>query len=413
MSSPLTKPKSRTAQAFFIALLMAVLLFLPFLIFDRGYFIYYGDFNVQQIPFYQMAHDAVRAGNFGWNWTTDLGANFIGSYSFYLLGSPFFWLTIPFPSEAVPYLMAPLLMLKLALASLFAHLYLRRFVKPDIALFAALLYAFSGFSFYNIFFNHFHEAILYFPLMLLGMERLMADGKRGLFALAVFLSAISNYYFFIGQAIFLIVYWILRCFSDDWRATFPKFLSVLLEAVAGTAMAAILLAPSFFAVIQNTRVDSPLLGWDALIYSTPQRFYDILHSFFFPADIPARANFFPDANNNWASMSAWLPVFGCTGLMAYMQSRTHRDWLRRLLTFCLLCAFIPLLNAMFQLFNSMYYARWYYMMVMMIVLATALCFDRAADVPVNWKRAFGWCSGITAAFALYIGLMPASLEPDA
>lgn len=83
------------------------------------------------------AHDAVRSGNIFWNWNTDLGANFIGSYSFYLLGSPFFWLTLPFPSAAVPYLMAPLLMLKFALSSLTAYAYLRRFVRPDFAVMAA------------------------------------------------------------------------------------------------------------------------------------------------------------------------------------------------------------------------------------------------------------------------------------
>ena len=96
---PLTKPKERTLEAFLLALGVAFLLFLPFLIIDRGYFIYYGDFNVQQIPFYRMAHDAVRSGDIFWNWYTDLGANFIGSYSFYLLGSPFFWLTLAFPSS--------------------------------------------------------------------------------------------------------------------------------------------------------------------------------------------------------------------------------------------------------------------------------------------------------------------------
>ena len=114
LTHSLRRPKSRAWHAFFIALAMAFLLFLPFLIIDKGLFIYYGDFNVQQIPFYRMAHDAVRSGNIFWNWNTDLGANFIGSYSFYLLGSPFFWLTLPFPSGMVPYLMAPLLMLKTA-----------------------------------------------------------------------------------------------------------------------------------------------------------------------------------------------------------------------------------------------------------------------------------------------------------
>ena len=292
LTHSLRRPKSRAWHAFFIALAMAFLLFLPFLIIDKGLFIYYGDFNVQQIPFYRMAHDAVRSGNIFWNWNTDLGANFIGSYSFYLLGSPFFWLTLPFPSAAVPYLMAPLLMLKFALSSLTAYAYLRRFVRPDFAVMGGLLYAFSGFSIYNVFFNHFHEAIVYFPLMLLALEMYMKDGKRGFFAVTVFLSALSNYYFFIGQVFFLLIYWFVRMFSGDWDCSLSKFLWLLFEAVVGTAGAAVFLLPSYLAVIQNPRTDSMLAGWDALIYNKPQRFYDIIHSFFFPQDIPARENFF-------------------------------------------------------------------------------------------------------------------------
>ena len=177
MTHQLQKPKSRAKQAFFLALAVAAALFIPFIIYGRGYFIYYGDFNVQQIPFYQLAHDCVRSGDIFWNWNTDLGANFIGSYSFYLLGSPFFWLTLPFPSAAVPYLMGPLLILKFACSGLTAYLYLQRFVKPENAVIGSLLYAFSGFSIYNVFFNHFHEAIVYFPLILLGMELYMKENR--------------------------------------------------------------------------------------------------------------------------------------------------------------------------------------------------------------------------------------------
>ena len=412
MTTTLTKPKEKTGQAFLIALAAAALLFVPFLIIDRGLFIYYGDFNVQQIPFYKMAHDCIRSGKIFWNWNTDLGANFIGSYSFYLLGSPFFWLTLPFPSAAVPYLMGPLLILKFACASVCAYLFLRRFVRPDYAVIGGLLYAFSGFSVYNVFFNHFHEAIVYFPLMLLGLEWYMKDGRRGLFAVTVFLSALSNYYFFIGQVFFLLIYWFVRMLSGDWECTLSKFLWLCFEAIVGTAGAAVLLLPSYLAVIQNPRTDSMLAGWDFLIYNKPQRLFDILHSFFFPQDIPARENFFPDSDNKWASMSAWLPVFGCTGAIAYFQSRKHSDWLRRMLIICFFCAVIPGLNAMFQLFNWAYYARWYYMMVLILVLATVMCFEQADDRPVEWKRAFGWSFGITAFFALFIGLMPKSWTPN-
>ena len=66
-------------KAFGLALAMAAVMFLPFVIMDGGCFFYYGDFNVQQIPFYRLAHEAVRSGDIFWSWTTDLGANTIGS----------------------------------------------------------------------------------------------------------------------------------------------------------------------------------------------------------------------------------------------------------------------------------------------------------------------------------------------
>lgn len=409
----LTSPKGKAWTAFWIALAMAAALFLPFIIIDKGYFIYYGDFNVQQIPFYQLAHDCVRSGDIFWNWNTDLGANFIGSYSFYLLGSPFFWLTLPFPSAVVPYLMGPLLMLKFACSSVAAYALLRRFVRPDYAVIGGVLYAFSGFSIYNVFFNHFHEAIIYFPLMLLGLELYMKDNRRGLFGIMVFLSALSNYYFFIGQVFFILIYWFVRMYSGDWDCTLPKFLWLAFEAVIGTGCAAIFLLPSYYAVIQNPRTESMLAGWDFLIYNKPQRLFNIIHSFFFPQDIPARSNFFPDSDNKWASMSAWLPVFSCSGAIAYFQSRKHTDWLRRMLIILFFCAVIPGFNAMFQLFNWVYYARWYYMFVMILVLATVMCFEQADEHPVEWKRAFGWTFGFTAFFALFIGFMPKSWKPDA
>ena len=104
--------KEKALSTFLVALGTALFLFVPYMLQSEGYFTFYGDFNVQQIPFYQKCHEAIRSGNIYWDFGTDLGANFIGSYSFYLLGSPFFWLTIPFPNSIVPYLMGPLLILK-------------------------------------------------------------------------------------------------------------------------------------------------------------------------------------------------------------------------------------------------------------------------------------------------------------
>lgn len=396
-------------KAFVYGVGISFLFFLPFIIYDKGYFLFYGDFNVQQVPFYQMAHDAVRSGSFGWSWTTDLGANFIGSYSFYLLGSPFFWLTIPFPSAAVPYLMGPLLILKFGCASLTGYIYLKRYVQnPNIAVIGGMLYAFSGFSVYNIFFNHFHEAIVFFPLMLAALDEYMYKRRRGIFALTVFACCFVNYYFFVGQVVFCLIYFVIRLVMKSWKISIKDFFLLLLEGLIGVALSCVLLIPTILAIIQNPRVDNPATGWNALLYSHNQRYVHILQSMFFPPDIPARPNFTPNSESKWASLGAWLPLFSMTGVIGFMQ-RKKKHWLKVTLGILFLMAMVPILNSAFQLFNASYYARWFYILTLMMSLATISCLELG---DINWKRAIRWTALITLGIALPIGLMPNTTTKD-
>jgi hypothetical protein len=341
------------ARAFLLALVTAAAAFLPFVIADGGYFIYYGDFNVQQIPFYRLAHEAVRSGDIWWNWHTDLGANFIGSYSFYLLFSPFFWLTLLFPAAALPFLMAPLLILKTACAALTAYMYLSRFVRDRAyAVLGSLLYAFSGWMMYNVFFNHFHDPAVFFPLLLLGVEKLVKDDRRGLFALAVAASAAVNYWFFAGEAVFCVFYVFVRMTDKSFGMSFRKFLRLGFEALLGVGLAAVAVVPSVAAILGNPRMgpDSLVNGWGAWLYWTEQRLPAILQSVIFPPDLPARPNFFPAHEAKWASLSAWLPMLSVSGVFCYFIQR-KADWLKKLLALSLLFALVPGLNSLFVLLN--------------------------------------------------------------
>ena len=390
---------------FGLGLLTSLIFFLPFLIWDKGYFVYYGDFNVQQIPFYRMCHDSIRSGNILWNWYTDLGANFVGSYAFYLLGSPYFWLTLLFPNSVVPYLMAPLLMLKFATAAVTGYAYIRRFVRnPNYAVIGALLYAFSGYSIYNIFFNHFHEVIAFFPLLLVGMEEFMVNGRRGAFALAVGLCAVVNYYFFFGEVIFCVIYFILRAVYDrknpaGFQLTVRKFLVIALEAVIGLLLSAALLAPGLLAILGNPRTSQFLFGWNGIFYGNVQRYGLIISSFFFPPDIPAYPNFFPDSNAKWSSVSAFLPLFSMTGVLAFFKGR-HRHWAKALFGVCGVMALIPFLNSAFSAFNSSYYAQWFYMPVLILAAMTVSAWEDPSLDLARPARSIAFVMIATLAFAL-------------
>lgn len=389
-------------RIFCMAGIICALIFLPFVILDKGVFLLYGDYNVQQIPFYQIAHDAIRNGNLGWNWNTDLGANFIGSYSFYLLGSPFFWITIPFPTSWLPYLMAPLFVLKFALAAVTGYALIRRFTKtPHMAFIGGLLYAFSGFMIYNIFYNHFHEVVVFFPLLLIGLEELVVNNRRGLFALAVACNLIINYYFFVAEVVFLVLYFTTRCLSKGFPITIRKFLFLALESVLGSLIGMALLLPSALMVLQNPRVSHMLTGFNMLFYPKEQKYGLILQSLFFPPDMPAFPNFFPDADAKWYSVAAYLPMFGMCGVLSFLRDKRN-NWLKYLLLSLFVMMMIPFLNSMFNGFNSSFYTRWFYMLTLMMALATALALENPR---VDMKFGIKFNMVVVLAFSV-IGILP-------
>lgn len=399
--------REKWLSTFVYALLTATAFFLPFIIWDKGYFIFYGDFNAQQIPFYQMCHSAVRNGQFGWNWLTDLGSDFIGSYSYYLLGSPFFWLTIPFPNWTVPYLMGPLLILKFAFSALTAYFYIRRFTKtPEAARLGGLLYAFSSFSIYNIFFNQFHEAIVFFPLLLLSLEWLITENRKGPFALFVFICAGVNYYFFFGMVVFTIIYLIVRAATGAVKLSFGKFMLVALESVIGFAMSAFIMLPSAISVLAMPRSTNFLLGWAAMLYKRVQIYPQIITSLFFPPDIPARPVFYPDLGVKWSSIAAWLPLFAMVGVFAFIKGK-NKNWIKTLLIICGVMSFIPILNNAFYAFNSAYYARWFYMPILIMSLATVMAVE---DRDVSFKSSYFGVGAFTAVVTLVLGFFPQEVD---
>jgi len=395
-------------KIFFIGFAMFFAAVLPIMIFTGGYFLYYGDYNSQQIPFYIHAHDFIKSEGLGWDWGTDLGSNFVGSYSFYLLGSPFFWLTLPLPNSLVVFAMPVLLAVKHGVAVLTSYAFIKRFVRSkNAALIGAVLYAFSGFQLFNIFFNHFHDVTALFPLMLIALEEYVNNNRRGYFAITVAVMGMVNYFFFTGQAVFVIIYILARLGSPDFRMTWKKFFGVALEAVIGVMTAMVILLPAALGILGNYRINERLYGLDLVTYSDKTRILRIIQSFFMIPDVPARPNLFSSDNAKWASIGGYLPMFSMAGVIAFAKSR-KKHWSVKLVAVCIVCAFIPVLNSMFYTFNSSYYARWYYMPILIMAMMTAHALD---DVRVDFKPAIRICFGVMAAMAV-IAILPKKVDDE-
>ena len=398
-------------QAVGLCALTAALFFLPFYLIDGGFFHYAGDFNSQQISFYRYMNGFVKGAGYPnstfagaprntFSWATDLGSGVMNAYSFYLYGSPFFWLSVLLPQSWLPYMMVPLLVLKFGVAGGGAYLYLRRYVKnANYAVLGACLYALSGFAVYNVFFNHFVDVVALFPYLLWALDEAIYEDRHGLFAFWVAVNLLNNYFFFVGQVLFLCIYFVCKLSARDFRLTGRKFGHLLWESVLGVAMGCLLLFPAVLSLLQNPRTIDLSSGWGFLTYSKVQQYLAILLSWILPPDSPYLTSVWSEGVIKWTSMTAYLPLCSLAGAMAYWRSR-KADSKKRIVAVCAVCALVPVLNSAFYALNSSYYARWYYMPTLILAAMTVNALedpDVDLDAPA---RGIGWIMLATLVFAV-------------
>ena len=398
-------------QAVGLCALTAAIFFLPFYILDGGFFHYAGDFNSQQISFYRYMNGFVKGAGYPdsafagaprntFSWATDLGSGVMNAYSFYLYGSPFFWLSVLLPQSWLPYMMVPLLVLKFGVAGGGAYLYLRRYVKnANYAVLGACLYALSGFAVYNVFFNHFVDVVALFPYLLWALDEAIYEDRHGLFAFWVAVNLLNNYFFFVGQVIFLCIYFVCKLTAKDFRLTARKFGHLLWESVLGVAMGCLLLFPAVLSLLQNPRTVDLSSGWGFLTYAKVQQYLAILLSWILPPDSPYLTSVWSEGVIKWTSMTAYLPLCSLAGAMAYWRSR-KADSKKRIVAVCAVCALVPVLNSAFYALNSSYYARWYYMPTLILAAMTVNALedpDIDLDAPA---RGIGWIMLATLVFAV-------------
>ena len=379
--TPREQDRKKFWQAVGLCALTAAIFFLPFYILDGGFFHYAGDFNSQQISFYRYMNGFVKGAGYPdsafagaphntFSWATDLGSGVMNAYSFYLYGSPFFWLSVLLPQSWLPYMMVPLLVLKFGVAGGGAYLYLRRYVKnANYAVLGACLYALSGFAVYNVFFNHFVDVVALFPYLLWALDEAIYENRHGLFAFWVAVNLLNNYFFFVGQVIFLCIYFVCKLTAKDFRLTGRKFGHLLWESVLGVAMGCLLLFPAVLSLLQNPRTIDLSSGWGFLTYAKVQQYLAILLSWILPPDSPYLTSVWSEGVIKWTSMTAYLPLCSLAGAMAYWRSR-KADSKKRIVAVCAVCALVPVLNSTFYALNSSYYARWYYMPTLILAAMT-------------------------------------------
>ncbi|MEW4414762.1 YfhO family protein [Clostridium sp. AN503] len=258
----LVRPYDGLAAAFIVPVIIMLIIFAQRGIFPFGEESFLRtDMYHQYAPFFsEFQNKLTHGGSLLYSWDVGMGVNFSALYAYYL-ASPLNWLLVLCPKNLVIEFMTYMIVLKIGLSGLSMAYYLRRHCKTcDFGIaFFGIFYALSGYMAAYSWNIMWLDCIILFPLIVLGLERLVKDGKGMLYCLALGMSILSNYYISIMTCIFMVMYFIALLILDG-RMTWEKFVGrsfqfALYSLLAG-GLAAVVLIPEIYALQMTASADS-------------------------------------------------------------------------------------------------------------------------------------------------------------
>lgn len=393
--------RSLKLKVFVSAFVMFIIGILPILVVSKGIYLWTGDFEYQNIPFIHYLVEKWQTEIPLWDWYSDLGMNFTGSYAFYGLASPVVLLGILFSDHALYYGLGFIYGLLFAFAALSSCMYAEQYVKKQSSAFiCGILYAFSGFQIYNMVFM-FADVIAMFPLLLYCFDKLIHEKRPAGFAVMLALSGIVNYYFLWGECVFLLIYFIVKTVTRQIKLDLRLFLQLAFETVLGIAGAAVILVPSFITVSGNTRASSLIFDTNLLAYDAPV-IWKIVQSVFILPEFCNSGAFFTGYPMDVASVSLYIPIFCVIGVISVFR-KNKKSWYSLLLSVCIIMMCIPLLNSIFSAFNAGYYARWFNMPLLIMIMMTGKYIDNIETSDVKTEIKLHWFMMILfAAYGIFL-----------
>ena len=198
------------------------------------------------------------------SWDMGLGLDIIGQYSYYIIGDPFAYLSLLFPMNKLDIAYTIIIALRIYLVGVSFILYCRYNKKRTInSILGAFIYTFSAFLlFAAVRHPYFTNAMIWLPLMFLGIDKLLKENKKSFLIFSSFIATISNYYFFYMLIILTIIYAIVKYICEQNEKNIKDFLKKFGIAsfciILGVLMASAILLPTIYAFLNSSRTSSDI-----------------------------------------------------------------------------------------------------------------------------------------------------------
>lgn len=240
--------------SFFIPIFIMILIFIQRGIFPFGDESFLRtDLYHQYAPFFsEFKYKLSNGGSLFYTWNLGMGINFSALYAYYL-ASPLNWLIILVPQQFVIEFMTYMIVLKIGLSGLSFTYYLSKngARKKSGVLFFGIFYALSGYIAAYSWNIMWLDCIILFPIVCLGLERLVNRGSGFLYSISLGLCILSNYYISIMICIFMVIYFAALLILKK-RNNFKKIIVSAVQfsvfSLLAGGLSALVLLPEIYAL---------------------------------------------------------------------------------------------------------------------------------------------------------------------
>lgn len=255
--SSLIRPLDGAIASFLVPVLVMIIIFIQRGIFPFGEESFLRtDMYHQYAPFFsEFQYKLTHGGSLLYSWDVGMGVNFAALYAYYL-ASPFNWLLILCPKKLIIEFMTYMIVLKIGLSGLAMNGYLRKHYRTERfgTAFFGILYALSGYMAAYSWNIMWLDCIFLFPVIMLGLERLVHEKRWGLYCISLGFSILSNYYISIMICIFLVIYFgalLILEGKRSWKDTMTCAGQFSLASLGAGGFAGCVLVPEVLA-LQST-----------------------------------------------------------------------------------------------------------------------------------------------------------------
>ena len=210
------------------------------------------DMDFQFSSFYTWFSEVLRGNtSFLYSLEGGLGESMTGLFAYYL-SSPLNLLLVFFDVNTIPFAVFMLMTLKVGLSAAFMSVYLNHKNYNSFSIIFSCFYALSSYVLcfqYNLMWMDCYALL---PLIILGIEKLVEEGKASLYMVSLAFAIFSNYYIAFMICVFAAIYYLAhyctegRSYGTDNVTGVKAHAKFLASSILGAAVSSVILLPSIY-----------------------------------------------------------------------------------------------------------------------------------------------------------------------